>query len=778
MKTAKHLVLVTALALAATALPAASPRFTVKTPQTLVDPALQPRIALFGSGYATFTGQSGSNTFVMVGGNPANTATSTIPVYIVPIVLTFADGTVLDASLPSTCSAQAPSTLILGSPLFNNASWAPGGTNVGNTQYLDFYQRANFWQTVKTNPAYHLLLSASAVPAIQVTVPAASGKSSSAPCGRTGAMELNWLDALLQNTVFPKLPADAGSGAMPVFVLYNTALYENDMSTCCVLGYHSVRNTLATVATGPQPYAVATFDTSGAFGQVKDVAALSHELGEWVANPVLNNRTPAWLNPQSPSTCSTVMEVGDALDSKILPVAMPNGYTYHVQELAFKSWFYRDAPSTAINSWYSSNGTFTTPPTSCGTSRVTLTATPATLPAGASSTLVVKVTATTGNSTPTGTVDIISSLAGKLASYTLTAGTATGTLAMPRGTYTLTANYSGDAVFPPGSSAAVSISAGNSSLSVTPGALTFASQNVGAATASQAVTLVNNGDIPYALSVKLGGASPGDFPTTSACPSSLPVNATCTLAVTFKPTAGGARTATLSPDSAAIAPHSVALSGPGVAGTPKLQLNPASLTFAATSVGSTAVQQTVTISNAGTGPVSGLSLSLTGTDKADFGGTYTCGSTLAAGATCSTSIYFRPTSAGTKSASISFASAGTTALLLPLTGTATAAGPKVAVSATSLVFSSTRVGTTSAPKTIVISNTGGAALNSLALTLAGNNPKDFAFTTTCGATLQPGSTCLAVVTFKPTATSSRRATLSITDATTTPQTITLTGDGR
>lgn len=322
------------------------------------------------------------------------------------------------------------------------------------------------------------------------------------------------------------------------------------------------------------------------------------------------------------------------------------------------------------------------------------------------------------------------------------------------------------------------IAAGNASLSVTPAALTFLSQNVGAATASQSVTILNNGDIPYPLSVKLGGASPGDFPTTSACPSSLAVNATCTLAVTFKPTAGGSRTATLSPDSAAPAPHSIALSGTGVPGTPKLQLNPASLTFDGTSVGTTAAQQTVTISNTGTGPVTGLALSLTGTNTADFGGTYNCGATLAAGATCSTSLYFRPTSAGSKSAAVSFSSTGTTPLLLPLTGTATAAGPKVTVSATSVVFSSTRVGTTSAPKTIIISNTGGTALTTLALTLAGNNPKDFAFTATCGATLQPGATCLAAVTFKPTAASTRRATLSITDATATPQTINLTGDGR
>jgi hypothetical protein len=37
---------------------------------------------------------------------------------------------------------------------------------------------------------------------------------------------------------------------------------------------------------------------------------------------------------------------------------MPNGFTYHLQELAFFSWFY-GAPSIAVNGWYSDNNTFT-----------------------------------------------------------------------------------------------------------------------------------------------------------------------------------------------------------------------------------------------------------------------------------------------------------------------------------------------------------------------------------------------------------------------------------
>jgi hypothetical protein len=40
-------------------------------------------------------------------------------------------------------------------------------------------------------------------------------------------------------------------------------------------------------------------------------------------------------------------------------VKMPNGFSYHLQELAFYSWFL-GKPSTAINGWYSSNGTFLT----------------------------------------------------------------------------------------------------------------------------------------------------------------------------------------------------------------------------------------------------------------------------------------------------------------------------------------------------------------------------------------------------------------------------------
>jgi uncharacterized membrane protein YbjE (DUF340 family) len=39
---------------------------------------------------------------------------------------------------------------------------------------------------------------------------------------------------------------------------------------------------------------------------------------------------------------------------------MANGFTYHVQDLAFFNWFYRISPSTAVNGWYSLAGNLIT----------------------------------------------------------------------------------------------------------------------------------------------------------------------------------------------------------------------------------------------------------------------------------------------------------------------------------------------------------------------------------------------------------------------------------
>ena len=61
-----------------------------------------------------------------------------------------------------------------------------------------------------------------------------------------------------------------------------------------------------------------------------------------------------------------IFQLGDPLTGgPLFEVEMPNGFTYHLQETAFFSWFYNQVPSLGINGWYSSNGSFTRPADLC-----------------------------------------------------------------------------------------------------------------------------------------------------------------------------------------------------------------------------------------------------------------------------------------------------------------------------------------------------------------------------------------------------------------------------
>jgi len=99
-------------------------------------------------------------------------------------------------------------------------------------------------------------------------------------------------------------------------------------------------------------------------------------------------------------------------------------------------------------------------------------------------------------------------------------------------------------------------------------------------------------------------------------------------------------------------------------------------------------------------------------------------------------------------------------------------GSTVTVSPTSLTFGAQQVGTTSAPQTVTLSNTGASAVSIRSISTSG----DFAETNNCGASLAGNSSCTINVTFTPTATGTRTGTLTINDSAGT-QTVSLTGTG-
>ncbi len=113
-----------------------------------------------------------------------------------------------------------------------------------------------------------------------------------------------------------------------------------------------------------QTYGISDYENSGAFGTTRTTDSLSHEVAEWANDPYGNNLTRAWGHIGQVSGCQSNLEVGDPLSGKDLPV-VTGTFTYHVQELAFFSWFYRQSPSLGVNGWFSNNGTFKTTQATC-----------------------------------------------------------------------------------------------------------------------------------------------------------------------------------------------------------------------------------------------------------------------------------------------------------------------------------------------------------------------------------------------------------------------------
>lgn len=180
-----------------------------------------------------------------------------------------------------------------------------------------------------------------------------------------------------------------------------------------------------------------------------------------------------------------------------------------------------------------------------------------------------------------------------------------------------------------------------------PNSLSFPSQLVGTTSANLSVTLTNSGNA--ALNISSISAT-GDFAQSNACGSSVAAGASCSISVTFTPTAGGTRTGTLSVvDNASGSPHTTSLTGTAPGAPPGVSLSPPTLSFSPQLLGTVSTSQQVKLSNSGTG-----SLSISGiTANGDFSQTNNCGSSLAASASCSISVTFKPTAGGNRTGNLS-----------------------------------------------------------------------------------------------------------------------------
>jgi hypothetical protein len=217
--------------------------------------------------------------------------------------------------------------------------------------------------------------------------------------------------------------------------------------------------------------------------------------------------------------------------------------------------------------------------------------------------------------------------------------------------------------------------------------------------------------------------------------------------------------------------------------------SPSVMSFGNVTVGTTSSSQSWTLTNSGSSSAGIGILTLTGTNSGDFSiATNSCGSSLAAGASCNGTITFTPSATGSRVATVTEPTSGST---IALSGTGITSGaPAVTFSPTSLTFGSTVVGQTSqcsGSPCVTLTNTGTANLviNQNGVTITGTNSTDYTFTgsNTCNSgtgttTIATGNSCAITIQFTPSAAGTRTATISVADnASGSPHTVSVTGTG-
>ena len=319
--------------------------------------------------------------------------------------------------------------------------------------------------------------------------------------------------------------------------------------------------------------------------------------------------------------------------------------------------------------------------------------------------------------------------------------------------------------------------------------INFGTQTVSVATAPQWVQIYNPGNGPLMITgLSLAGANAPDFtiqPNT-CLGNSIQPGSSCSIGLTFKPSAVLARTATLVIDNNGTnGQQRINLNGVGASTAPALGIDPTSLTFGDTILGTTSAVQAVTIANGGTAPLVIGSLSFTNLENGLTNEfvilSSTCvGASITPNASCTILVGFAPTLSGvlTNSNLRILSNAGNGTNLVPLAGTGVV--PVMNLSTTRLDFGTNMVGVSSSPQSVIITNAGNGALVVGKVSVSGLNPGDFSIVADpcLGTAILPGKTCKISLSFSTTTVLPRSAILTIAANTPTPpQMVTLAGVG-
>jgi hypothetical protein len=328
-----------------------------------------------------------------------------------------------------------------------------------------------------------------------------------------------------------------------------------------------------------------------------------------------------------------------------------------------------------------------------------------------------------------------------------------------------------------GDAATITISASTvPAASLSTQSLSFGGQLVGATGASQSVTLTNTGGAALSITgIGVTGADAASFVFANSCGTNLAAGASCTIHGHFTPAAAGALTAAVTiSDNASGSPQTIALSGTG---DTTASLSSTSLAFGTEPVGTTSASQSVTLTNTGSAKLIIGSIGVTGADASSYLFNNSCGTSLAAGASCTIHGHFTAAAVGTLTAAVTIVD-NTTGSPQSIGLSGAGGVPLATLSGSSLTFGSEAVGATSASQSVTLTNTGSSKLVITGITVIGADASSFVFGNSCGTGLGAGANCTIHGHFTPAASGALTGAVTITDnAAGSPQSIALSGTG-
>ena len=334
---------------------------------------------------------------------------------------------------------------------------------------------------------------------------------------------------------------------------------------------------------------------------------------------------------------------------------------------------------------------------------------------------------------------------------------------------------------------------GLTTATASPSPLIFSSPVAVSTSSTLAVTLVNTGSVALVLTqvgTAISGVNSGDFtvttgtnPQTVDCHSAtVQPGSSCTIQVTFAPTATGSRTAELTIYANVYGGQLpiIELSGTG-SPAPVVTLTPSTLSFGqmpgkVSSTGpvqlnTTSASQQVEAGNSGSAAVTITSVAIPSPFTI---ASNSCGTSVLQPQTdCQVMVAFAPTQRGAVAGTLTFTD-GSGTQTVELNGWGSAP-PTDTLNPTSLTFPSTFIGQLSAAQTVSLTNSGDLPLNGISFAVSG----PFTESDNCNGQLaanSSNSSCAISVQFLPTAAGTQTGLLTVKDALRT-QTVALSGTG-